>query len=78
MEIETIKADYDEQQLEFKVRLTRIQTGTSSVIYVYQNILHFITRGRFAEKVVYLEDLENQSARIAQHSYHAKKTRKGY
>ena len=65
VEIETIKADYDEQQLEFKVRLTRIQTGTSSVICVYQNILHFITRGRFAEKVVYLEDLENQSARIA-------------
>ena len=65
VEIETIKADYDEQQLEFKVRLTRIQTGTSSVIYVYQNILHVITRGRFAENVVYLEDLENQSARIA-------------
>lgn len=65
MEIETIKADYDEQQLEFKVRLTRIQTGTSSVIYVYQNILRFITSGRFAEKVVYREDLENQSARIA-------------
>ena len=65
MEIETIKADYDEQQLEFKVRLTRIQTGTSSVIYVYQNILHFTTSGRFAEKVVYREDLENQSARIA-------------
>ena len=65
MEIETIKADYDEQQLEFKVRLTRIQTGTSSVIYVYQNILPVITRGRFAENVVYLEDVENQSARIA-------------
>lgn len=65
MEIETIKADYDEQQSEFKVRLTRMQIGTSSVIYVYQNILLFLTRDRFAEKVDYLEDLENQSVRIA-------------
>lgn len=65
VEIETIKADYDEQQSEFKVRLTRMQIGTSSVIYVYQNILLFLTRDRFAEKVDYLEDLENQSVRIA-------------
>ena len=65
MEIETIKADYDEQQSEFKVRLTRMQIETSSVIYVCQNILLFLTRDRFAEKVDYLEDLENQSVRIA-------------